>query len=117
MHNARLYIILMTLPLFAFGADCPVSLPIMTDPEGTLSAAEKYAWYGTEDLAALMPRFGHWEGMEPSANYGNKFWWWSRNSHNELNPVLVVAGELLDQPKVKARALIVLNAQELTLVS
>jgi hypothetical protein len=75
-------------------ADSPVAasgaLPIGPD--------SSHGWYGSEALAALIPKNGKWNGMGPKRNYGDKFWWWRRgfNAKLEPSPQLVVSARRMD---------------------
>jgi len=71
--------------------DCDVSKPNLNDPDGALKAATDFGWFGTEQLAAMIPADGRWNGMGKQHNYRNKFWWWHQGydaksrSANRLN--------------------------------
>ena len=96
MKSSRLLSLIAMLPLFA--SACPVSMPNLATPAGALPASKSHGWYGTDQLAALIPRDGHWSGMGPARNYGDKFWWWAAGYSPSDDPVpnLVVSATQLD---------------------
>ena len=84
----------------AYGSDCPVTVPDLESPEGTLNSSRYHGWHGTNDLAALIPIDGHWNGMGPERNYFDKFWWWRQgySAIKESKPNLIISGARLDGP-------------------
>lgn len=53
----------------------PESSPVAPPGETPESSNSSHAWYGSEALAAFIPRDGIWVGMGPEKNYRDKFWW------------------------------------------
>jgi hypothetical protein len=78
---------------------CPVTLPESSavDVPGQLSG-EHRIWYGSSDLAVLLPRDGSWLGMGPEHHYRDKLWWWRRgyDANAEPTPDLVLEATRLD---------------------
>ncbi len=77
-----LVLITCLLPLVA-GADketCQITLaenkPVAATGALPVSSNSSHAWYGSEALAALIPKNGIWTGMGPEHDFGDKFWWW-----------------------------------------
>lgn len=93
-------VLIAAFPAFAFGFDCPVSTLDLPDPRGAMAASISHGWYGTENLAALIPRDGRWSGMGPAHSYGDKFWWWAHgySAHDQPEPNLAVSAIRLDEP-------------------
>ena len=63
-----------------------------------MSNSDHMAWYGSNALAVLIAKNGHWYGMGPEYNYRNKFWWWSAafDLRVEKEPKLVITAQRLD---------------------
>ena len=111
MSQARLaYAILLVIPLL-FGhseasADwidrdsCPITTANADSVPGPMSSSDYMAWYGSNALAVLIAKNGHWYGMGPEYNYRNKFWWWSAafDLRVEREPKLVITAHRLDAP-------------------
>lgn len=64
------------LPLESSASECAVTVPSDAPVETGNSEVKTHDWYGSETLAALIPRNGHWVGMGPDYDYRDKFWWW-----------------------------------------
>lgn len=81
----------------AHGSECAVTVPNMENPFGD-TEVWSHGWYGSSDLAALIPKNGHWVGMGRSKNYGDKFWWWRQgyNARKETKPKLTISATKLD---------------------
>lgn len=79
-------------------AECPVTLPTDSPVETGLADTATNDWYGGADLAALIPKNGHWVGMGPDNNYRNKFWWWRAgfDAKAEPSPNLEVTAQSID---------------------
>ena len=76
-----LIVFLFAQSQFTKSQDCNVSAPNLDDPRGAIRSGELYGWFGSEELAALIPQNGQWISMGKQHNYRNKFWWW----HNGYN--------------------------------
>jgi len=76
MFRLVFVILLLILPRFAEAVECPVSKPNMVDPIGALKSNDYHGWFGSSELAALIPHSGRWMGMGEDYNFRNKFWWW-----------------------------------------
>lgn len=98
IHQSFVVFITILVWLPAHGSGCPVTIPAMEEPDGTLKSSKYHGWYGTDDLAALIPLDGHWVGMGPDRNYFDKFWWWREgySARNEPDPELIISGSRLD---------------------
>lgn len=69
----------------AYSNPCNVSKPNLENPEGALRASGKFGWFGSEELAEIIPIDGKWLGMGEKHNYRNKFWWWYKGLEAEAN--------------------------------
>jgi hypothetical protein len=83
------------------GAQCPVTLPSDRPVAGAPWSDDEdssFGWYGSENLAAFLPRDGHWVGMGAERNYFDKFWWWRSGyrADEEPNPDLSISAVRLD---------------------
>ena len=78
--------------------ECPVSTVSADTAVKDWEVTAKYAWYGSEDLAAWIPKHGHWNGMGLQQNYRNKFWWWQKDFDTRKGgkPALTVSANRLD---------------------
>lgn len=79
---------------------CEIELPSnenLSEPWKS-KQAHGFAWFGSDELAAKVPKDGHWTGMGPKHDYGDKFWWWRKGykAMEEPRPELVVTGIRLD---------------------
>jgi hypothetical protein len=61
------------------------------------------AWYGSEELAVLVPKNGRWVGMGPANNYFDKFWLWRRgyDAGTEPRPDLLLVATRHGDPNSK----------------
>ena len=88
MLNTRLNLLTLLILLGSFenvaGSECHVSKPNIEAPEPLVFETPGLGWYGDENLAALIPIDGIWQGMGANYNFRNKFFWWEKN--NSLNP-------------------------------
>lgn len=80
---------------------CPVTLPSHWPAVGTPWSSDETSergWYGSSNLAALLPNDGVWVGMGPERDYRDKFWWWRAgyDAHKEPNPDLTISAVRLD---------------------
>lgn len=85
-------------PFASSASECPVTLQTNSPVETGLSDTVTHDWYGSEKLAALIPKDGHWMGMGPESDYGDKFWWWRKgfNAKTEARPDLIVTASRID---------------------
>lgn len=69
------------------------------------SSNSSHTWYGSEALAALIPKNGIWTGMGPESDFGDKFWWWRLGYDAKVEPVpnLVIMARKLDGPTASVR--------------
>ena len=102
----------LVFPAVSSAFDCPVSVPTMGDPPGTLGSSTSRGWYGTYALAALIPRDGKWTGMGPGHGYRDKFWWWREGyyARSEPLPDLVVTAEKLPDASIQTASSKATNA-------
>jgi hypothetical protein len=80
---------------------CPVTLPADRPVSGAPRLSDdttSFGWYGSENLAVLLPKDGVWEGMGEESNYSDKFWWWRSGYSAEAEPMpdLKLAVTLMD---------------------
>ncbi len=77
---------------------CPGSIPNLPDPDGALRSGDRWGWFGTAELAAMIPADGHWYGMGKHNQYADKWWWWRQgyNARQEALPELSITGRRLD---------------------
>ena len=76
-------------------AKCPVTSPASSPVEVPGQASNAYrAWYGSEQLAVLLPTDGRWRGMGSKHNFRDKFWVWRRgyDPGDEAKPDLSFIG-------------------------
>jgi len=100
----RLLFAVISIFLFwsnSYGAECEVALPgsdNLDSPEDP--TWEGFVWVGSNDLAARVPRDGHWNGMGAKHHYGDKWWWWRAgySARGEEIPELVISASRLDGP-------------------
>jgi hypothetical protein len=83
--------------------ECVVTLPSERPIEGAPWSDELHpsrGWYGSTQLAALLPSNGKWKGMGPDRAFGDKFWWWRSgySARKEMQPDLVISAKRLDGP-------------------
>jgi len=73
---------------------CPVSIP------NTLllgqNAPSQLQWYGSDTMAAALPRDGVWRGMGPERNYANKLFWLVAAFEPGLESEFSLTGHLLN---------------------
>ena len=90
----------------AWSFECPVTKVSTENPiepwqqiDSQSNWSDQFAWHGSEELAALIPRNGQWVGMGPERDYFNKFWWWRKgfDSRNESQPDLTITATRLDE--------------------
>ncbi len=78
---------------------CPVTLPntSLVFVPGQPSS-EGQIWYGSPELAVLLPSDGSWLGMGPQYHYRDKLWWWRKgyDPNKEPDPDLVLEATRLD---------------------
>ncbi len=91
----------------AAGSACEIELPSsdnLSEPWKS-NRAHGFAWFGSDELAAKIPEDGHWVGMGPEHDYGDKFWWWRKGYRaiEEQRPELVVTANRLDRPAPPVR--------------
>lgn len=103
--------ILPIVPAFASASECQGSVPNFVSPVFQ-SESDSYGWYGSENLAALIRKDGHWNGMGKEHNFRDKFWWSADgyDAHTDSNPNLVVFAENQDSPGSIASASQATNA-------
>ena len=82
---------------------CDVTLPKHRPivPDGAMrGGSSTHDWYGSPDLAALIPINGQWKGMGEDRQFSDKFWWWRQgfDAHSEPHPDLVIRAKRLDGP-------------------
>ena len=79
---------------------CPVTLPkdwrVSSDQILLAHDSDTHDWYGSQNLAALIPIDGKWIGN--GSSFGNKFWWWRQgfDARQEPTPDLIISGVRLD---------------------
>ncbi len=96
---AAALLVLAGLPAGADAFDCPVTRPDdWPNPSVPMGLGDSHAWYGSNLLAAAIPRTGTWHGMGKAANYRNKFWWWREgfSGADEPKPDLEITALRLD---------------------
>lgn len=69
-------VVLLAQSQFTQSQTCNVSKPNLDDPKGAMRSNDLFGWFGSDKLAALIPRDGQWLGMGEKHNFRNKFWWW-----------------------------------------
>ena len=102
----KVLIALIAAPATACPFDCPVTTPDdLPNPAVPMGDSTSHAWYGSNLLAAKIPRNGIWTGMGRSANYRDKFWWWREgySAHEETEPNLEISILRLDGPDQQFR--------------
>lgn len=67
----------------AIASPCLVSNPNFSNPEGAIRPSSGLGWFGSEELAAIIPINGNWLGMGVEHAYRNKFWWWYKGAETE----------------------------------
>jgi hypothetical protein len=80
-------------------ASCPVTLPGSSAVEVPGQPSDEYRiWYGSPELAVLLPSDGNWSGMGAKHHYRDKLWWWRRgyDPYEEPAPDLVIEATRLD---------------------
>jgi hypothetical protein len=97
----KLIVLLCVVSATAF-ASCPVTSPAWSPVmvPGQASNAHQ-AWYGSEQLAVLLPTDGRWRGMGADRNFRDKFWVWRRgyDPATEARPDLSFVGvKILGKP-------------------
>ena len=99
MSKFLCFVILSLAFSSAFSNSCPVSKPNLENPNGALKAQGQFGWFGTEELAAIIPLDGNWIGMGGAHAYRNKFWWWYEGSEKDFlyNPPLEIVAKNLER--------------------
>ena len=89
-------------PMSAVACDVtlPKHRPVAVDGSMGRGGNATHDWYGSRDLAALIPNNGQWSGMGEDRQFSDKFWWWRQgyDAHEEPHPDLVVRAKRLDGP-------------------
>ena len=62
-------VVLSTQFQLAQAQQCNMSKPNLDDPKGAMRSSELFGWFGSDKLAALIPRDGQWIGMGEKHNY------------------------------------------------
>lgn len=94
--------LIFTTAASAADITCAVTLPNDwpgPNQQGILGGESRtYAWYGSRNLAALIPVDGQWSGTGPENGYANKFWWYREgfDARIEPKPDLIISGLRLD---------------------
>ncbi len=65
-----------------------------------MGTSARHAWYGSNLLAASIPKSGVWTGMGEEKSFADKFWWWREgfSASDEPKPDLTVSAIRLDGP-------------------
>ena len=90
-----------SLPIVAHAETCSVTVPKSGDIATAPTHIGKDQWYGSSELAALIPADGKWRGEGPEKKYRRKLWWWREgfDANTEKLPALDVSAIKLGDPQ------------------
>ncbi len=90
---------LLAIPLLTRADTCPVTKPgHWPNNEVPMPTGPNHAWYGSNLLAAAIPKNGVWTGMGEAKRFADKFWWWRSgySAKAEPRPNLRISAVRLD---------------------